>query len=246
MNEAIVKPQKKKRTPKNAANNVHQDFLGEVDMTPRVNRSELSQWFTPPGIAARMARWAAEALPNTLGTRILEPAGGAGALVRAMVDAWPWCANIDVHEIDPVHTLILRRFAEEHCDTDEIVVFEGDFLTAIRRERMYDVALMNPPYEGGLDGLFLEACMTVSNAVVILIRSAALHGSERGRRIWKRCQPGGEWVVTRCAHLIDRPDFEGSGAVKATEGAKSEFSVVQMRRRRDTDPVHVPTLLEWW
>lgn len=239
----------KKRTEKNSASNTRQDFLFGVDMTPRVNRASLSQWFTPEGIALGMARWALELAPKRH-CRILEPSAGSGALTRALFDVFGQAgqdAYVDAHEIDPRWAEQLpagvrtdaRRFFEMH-------VHEGDFRVAKRPDFIYSVSCMNPPYEGGMDGLFLEACMTCSDGIVILIRSAALHGAGRCKAIWRRCQPGGEWVIPRLAKCEDRPDFEGSGAVKATEGAKSEFSVVQMRRRRPSDPVHVPTLLEWW
>lgn len=234
---------------RNVTSDVAQGFLGGIDMTATVNRETLSQWFTAPGLAYRAARWAVELVPWSEDRvfRILEPAAGDGALVRELLG----CVGLengpvlgfDVHEIDPYYVARLRSAFAPHAG---VRVIDGDFLTAVRPPYVYDVVLQNPPYEGGLDGLFLEGSMNIANGVVGIFRTASLQGDARCKRVWRRLRPGGEWVMSRLALLENRPDFIGSGAVDSTGGARSEFCVVQMRRRQPHDPHHVHTALEWW
>ncbi len=245
------KPRRKAKRTRRVTSDASQAFLGDVDMTPTVDRENLSQWFTDPELARRAARWAVELLsidPVSLqrSGSILEPAAGDGALIQALLDVGINLTSdvlVDAHEIDPYY---VERLRKRFDDQKSVYVYQGDFLTAVRPPFIYDVTFQNPPYENGLDGVFLECAMNFSNGVVAILRSAALQGDDRSKRVWRLRQPGGEWVLPRLAYLEKRPDFVGAGVVVPKDGAKADFCVVQLRRRRQSDAHHVPTTLEWW
>lgn len=95
------------------------------------HRKALGQFFTPPRLAALMADWVAGAAPAT----ILDPAMGAGVLVRAARARCPE-ARVVAYECDGA---ILKA-----ADAAGAQVIEGNFLHAGWEE--YDGVVMNPPY----------------------------------------------------------------------------------------------------
>lgn len=210
--------------------------LPGVDTLPpqRARRGALSQWFTPPWLAQRMARWG-----SPFCGRVLEPSAGSGALVRAWRERVAahraeWEAEhgtqldiadaLDCVEIDPV-------FAEVHG-------FEcADYLTRPAPAERYQLGLCNPPYEGGLDGLFVEKLMSECDRVIVLLRLAALCGADRHERVWS--QIGNGWAMPGLAMLSSRPVFDGPE--EACGSAKSDFVVVKLRRGTGTG-----TFVEWW
>lgn len=214
------------------------------EMAPRIDREALSQWFTPPALAARMAGWCLPVLGA--GMRILEPSAGRGALIegiraRVRLDR-KWrgstcasIAHITAHELDPRHVAYLRGLDDTRVD-----VVEGDYLAAPAPVERYDLAVMNPPYESGNDGRFLEKAMNESDRVIALVRLVALAGQERYRRVWSRVGEGREWVMPGLAILSARPDFGGA------DGAKADFAVVKLRRAELGETYAARTAVEWW
>ena len=204
--------------------------LPGVDVLPPVTGRQraLSQWWTPPELAARVAHLA---LDGTRFASVLEPAAGAGALVDAVLAARPM-ARVTALELDPTWARHLTvAYARE-----PVRVVEGDFLTTTLAP--VDVVCMNPPYESGLDGAFLERAMELAPRVVALLRLNALVGQERHDRVWSRMGRG--WHLDVVAYCARRPVFLAAGAV--TDGAKSDFvavRLVQARGRRKTRT-------EWW
>lgn len=186
----------------------------------------LSQWFTPPRLASAVADWATEDLPER--ARILEPSAGSGRLVSAL-RAHREQALITAVEIDP-------RWAEHLRTTFAgTTVVLGDYLEQAPPSLFYDVTAMNPPYEGGCDGLFLEKAMSESLRVVAVLRTVALNGKGRYERAWSRVHNG--WTVTRLAFCVERPDYGGD------QGAKADFCVVKLSRTYLGERMHQP---EWW
>ena len=202
------------------------------ELAPTIDREALSQWFTPAPLARRMAAWVGfDALRAT--PRILEPSAGRGALIKAIC-VFAGAPHITAHELDPRHATYLREVYGQHNTR----IVEGDYLAAPAPAELYDLALMNPPYEGGLDGRFLEKAMDESERVIALIRLVALSGQERYRRVWSRVGEGLEFGMEGLAILSARPDFGGEGQ------AKSDFAVVKLMRGHG-GPAQ-KTLVEWW
>lgn len=204
-------------------------------MKPRINRDELSQWFTPPDLAARVVRWCGDVRRFD---RILEPSAGCGRLLDAVRDvtAQP---QLVAHELDPAWAATLEQsfFADQRT-----TVVHGDYLAAPAPEARYDLCLSNPPYEGGQDGAFIEKAMDESDRVVAILRLVALAGQERYRRVWSRVGWGREWAMVSVAILVARPDFGGE------HGAQADFCVVKLARRDVASPESFRGLepTEWW
>lgn len=222
------------------------------DLQPRLDRVNLSAWFTPIPLAKRVVGWCG-LMRNV--RRVLEPSAGMGRLVIALREQTE-APHITAHELDPywvdhLQNLVYappgfrtddrgpyRRCAPTDVPVPGLTVVSGDYLVAPAPEVRYDLALMNPPYEGGQDGTFLEKAMAESDRVVAILRLVALAGQERDRRVWSKVGDGREWVMPGLAILSARPDFGG------TEGAKADFCVVKLVRRELFNDDR--TVVEWW
>lgn len=222
------------------------------ELAPRIDRANLSQWFTPIDLAKRVVEWCG--LMRNI-HRVLEPSAGMGRLVMAIRDRGP-TPHITAHELDPSWADHLRnlcypppgfrnddRGPYRACSpSDErppnLAVVEGDYLAAPPPEVRYDLCIQNPPYEGGLDGKFLEKAMAESDRVVAILRLVVLAGQERYRRVWSHVGEGREWVMPGLAILSARPDFGGQ------DGAKADFCVVKLCRRELFNDA--TTSIEWW
>lgn len=192
--------------------------------TPPLDRAKaLSQWFTPRDLAQRIA-YTSVCPRYDEAWRILEPSAGDGALVHAARDASSR-ATVDAYDIDPA-------LCERHGWT------HADYLTNPAPERLYDLALMNPPYEGGLDAAFVGKAMDESTRVVALVRSAFMHGAARHRSIWSRVESG-EWSLVGVSYLVGRPSFLLAGGESGSP--LSDFIVIQLRRGGP-----VTTSVDWW
>lgn len=214
--------------------------LPGIDRTERVtDMTDASQWFTPMAIAHRMVRWCGDIKPDA----ILEPSCGSGNLIAACRERWTY-ATIEAVELDPFYVDKARdRFAEDVRTN----IFGGSFLDAQPIGDSYDLCVMNPPYEDGLDGKFLAAAMDRSKRVVALVRLAALVGQARTEAVWSRCAPGGDFVLRGLALFAGRPRFEAGRAVGDREdggSAKADFCVVKLSRRVEKDDER--TFVEWW
>jgi predicted RNA methylase len=192
------------------------------------DRLKLSQWHTPDPLAQKIVRWSGAARLK----RICEPCAGGGAFLRAL-ESERFRGVVDAIEIDPtwarrISTLIPLPFTQN--------IINADFLTRPAPEERYCANIQNPPYEDGQDGLFLEKAMNESERVIALIRTVALCGANRLERVWGRCNPGGDFIMRKLAHLGSRPDFGGK------HGASVDFSVVFMARRG----VDEESPIEWW
>ncbi len=199
------------------------------EVAPRIDRENLSAWFTPPALARRMVAWCGDV--GRL-DHILEPSAGRGSLVEAIRERSD-APYITAHELDPRSVAWLRNLAFPRVD-----VIEGDYLAAPVPIARYELAVMNPPYEDGQDGAFLEKAMDESDRVVALLRLVALAGQERYRRVWSRVGDGREFTMAGLAILSARPDFGGE------DGAKADFAVVKLTREQVYGGGR--TAVEWW
>lgn len=209
-------------------------LLSHEEMLPpaTLRQQALSQWFTPPAEAKRLVEWCGD----LRGRMVLEPSAGSGRIVEHV------CAGavVHAHEIDP-------RWAE-HLEGREwsarVVVKRGDYLASELLGPRYYVAVMNPPYEGGLDGAFVAKAMDESERVVALVRSAFLHGAARFERVWSRVDSG-EWSLVGIAYLVGRPSF--SAGESESGSPISDFVAIKLARSpgqswRDRGG----TSVEWW
>lgn len=174
----------------------------------------LSQWFTPPEIAREMVRMAAQFLRMRPDACILEPSAGRGNLVRAVLEVNPR-AYIDALDIDP-------RWADELSGLGPNVWAETcDYLDRPAQPQRYQLAITNPPYDGGLEAAHLEKMLAECDRVIALLPARSLHGLERWTRVWSRFRS--EWWLREQVHLIRRPKF-GPG------GGSDEIVLLDMQR----------------
>ena len=190
-----------------------------ADVMPDADRvGLLSQWFTPPLLARKVAEWA-----RLDGLDVLEPSAGGGALVRAAVECG--ARSVQTCEIDPRHAAAIAG-----CRL-------GSFLDARPSDfAPVDLALMNPPYEDGVDGDFLAHALEFAPRVVALIRLNALVGLGRYESVWRSSR------ITRIAFCVRRPPFESD---LATGGAKSDFVVVEYAREDSRYSLCEQTIEHW-
>lgn len=198
---------------------------------PALRAEALSQFFTPPWLAKKMVELAALGPLET----VLEPAGGRGALVRAILDAGVEGVHVTVHEIDP------RMVAELRAIGGNVDVVEGSYLDHAGDRGEYAVCLQNPPYENGLDGKFLAKACAEASTVVALVRANIFYGSTRFRSVWSQYGK----CLTAVRHIVARPDFtEGTPDV---HGAMSDFVVIRLDDLDEAPPGELarPTV-DWW
>lgn len=214
------------------------------ELAPRIDRENLSAWFTPADLAWRVIEWCG---PMRNVRRVLEPSAGSGSLIEPLLDRRP---NVEVvaHELAPNWAAHLRRVYG--ASWRNVNVVEGDYLSAPSPEVRYDLAPMNPPYEGGLDGEFVEKTMCESDRVVAILRLVALVGQARTEEVWSRCSDDGYFALVGLALFSGRPRFEPGRAVgdrEADGSAKTDFCVVKLRRRDQAEIGRsIPTQIEWW
>lgn len=204
---------------------------------PRARQRAASQWFTPDEIADRLVRW----LGSPPGWwRVLEPSAGSGALVRAILAHCP-APTVDAVELDHKWADHLRALEVDPAAT--LNVDCADYLTRPAPEQPYDVAVLNPPYEDGLDGRFIAKAMAESLRVVALVRLATLAGSTRHREVWSQVDSGA-WHLAGVAIFASRPVFIAPGA--ESTGGMTDFVAVKMRRASADLGASSRTSVEWW
>lgn len=227
------------------------DGFGRDERIP-VDRS---QWFTPQPIADRMMRWSGLAPIRT----VLEPSAGSGNLVHSatrsrrpegmceILGSARSNTLVTAYELDPYY---VEKLSHRFAGDAGVDVRQGSYLDAPGPEELFDLGLMNPPFEDGLDGVFLAKAMDECQRIIALVRLVALAGKERAEKVWSRCQPDGDWALRGLAVFSERVDFiagRAIGARKEGESAKADFAVVKLSRRADHERgADVPCFPEWW
>jgi predicted RNA methylase len=212
-------------------------------LPPRAQRqAALSQWFTPPDLARRVVEWCGR---PPLSWRVLEPSAGSGALVEAML-GWECSGSgiitpsqLTAVEIDPAYADHLRAVCAE--DDEPARVECCDYLTRPAPAEPFDLVVMNPPYEGGADSLFVAKAMDESRRVVALVRSAFFYGAARHNRVWSRVESR-DWRLVGVAHLRSRPSFSAGG--EDSGSPLSDFMAIKLSRVACDDVAG--TSVEWW
>lgn len=186
-----------------------------------IARAEASgQYWTPQDLAPRMAHWAA---PRGCW---LEPSCGSGVLVGALLQA----GASSIVAIDTDDEMAL------HCGelSSNVHAFAKDFLE-FTPPANFDGCLMNPPDVKSSGRAHVLRALELCPRVVVLHRTALLHGQKNHALIWSR------HTLARVAHLVRRPSFWGPAHKGQT--AQTDWSVFDILKGKHE---HVSTTVEWW
>lgn len=192
----------------------------------------LSQWFTPTWLARRLVAWGGSMHLE----HVIEPSGGSGELVAALLDSMgdnEEPASVTVFELDPRWASHLRARFEP-----DIEVHEADFLGTHNRLSLdYDVALLNPPYEKQLDVAFLRRSMSLANRCLGIFRLAFLANKGTRATIAERGH------VLRRVAMLGRVRFDGDGNTSPV----SDFIALDTSRAKPGEtPGTEGAVIEWW
>lgn len=190
-----------------------------ADPEARVRAS--SAWYTPPDVAARLAGLSSIAARRQW--HVLEPSAGHGALIEPMIGAYT-PARITAVDADAKSC---ERLADCYARMPLVTVERCDYLSRPAPAEPYDLAVLNPPYEGGQDSASVAKCMDESLRVVALLRLAMLESQRAHERVWSRVESG-EWRLLELHPFITRPVFLAGG--EATGGGKTAFMAIKMSR----------------
>jgi predicted RNA methylase len=165
-------------------------------------KPELSQWFTPPDLAERIAEWATSVLAN--GTqRVLEPSCGRGALVLPLLRARCSVVGIDIDSANVNHL-------EQHRVLGVCTYWCGDFLE-FRPHSVspFDMVVMNPPFEDGAAEAHVLHALKFAPRVVAHVPLTTLEGKKRREGLWS------EAYLKRVAICSSRPKYGAAGGATA-------------------------------
>ncbi len=185
-----------------------------------------SQYFTPRSLADRIVTWARV----SPGMRVLEPSAGSGNIVRALVDAGCFVTAIEKDE-RIAGALSIEFFGPAPA----VNVVHDDFLSVRAGVGVHDLAVMNPPLNGGAGPEHVARALLFASRVVSVLRLGDLAGQSHKAVLWDRC------VLSRLAVFSRRPSWAGEAA--DMYGAKSDFCVVAVNRK-GVGPVMAE--IEWW
>jgi predicted RNA methylase len=202
----------------------------QIELIEGTNRNhELSQFFTPPKLAAKLVEWAGIADPNrgpySQPYRVLEPSAGNGAIVRPLLAAG---AEVTAVEVDDRYMYELVR-CNEHRPYD---VRRWDFLALSPGIGNFDLVCGNFPFHLDLDGAFTLHALKFAPRVCA-IYPANFFYSETREALWRQVRP------TRVAHIAKRP-WPGATDYVALELRQS--SAYERSYPQWAPPVKV----EWW
>ena len=184
---------------------------------------ELSQWHTEPRLARRVWRWANRyQQPRS----VLEPACGHGALVKPILEEPFACTNVVLVDIDPRCTSVCEELVVRAKRTG--ARWDVECMNFLERRQsqhardLYDLVLMNPPYEEGRAEEFIMHALAVSERVVGIFKASIHHGLSRFRMLWSSAR------ATREVKLALRPSF-GIGE-SGTKSGETDFVVLEIKR----------------
>lgn len=200
-------------------------------------RRDLSQFYTPPHLAARLIDWARERAPWP--KRVLEPSAGRGALVCQHMMLSSGASEIVAYEVDPENVTHLRDDAAKYTPffpSLTITVRDRDFLADpdVLLER-FELCVKNPPFEDNQDIAFMARACQVSDVVCGIYPARIVHSSGRAEH-WR-------WHdIVREAILTERPQFGGE------HSPMTDFVVLDVVRRQYArkQGEATATQVEWW
>lgn len=186
-------------------------------------KPELSQWFTPPDLAQRIVTWALAPWyeQSRRWLRVLEPSAGRGALAIPLSKL---VSEVLCYEIDPQNAEWLTSRVTTIC-CDFLAMPEGI-------DVKYDMAVMNPPFEGGQTEKHIMHALKFADRVVCHCPLTTLAGQARGENLWSKVH------LHRLAICSSRPSYGGKGG--ATDMCTVDVTLLDHREKRDATDV------EWW
>jgi hypothetical protein len=188
---------------------------------------KLSQWYTSPELAERIVEWALRPwLVNKQELRVLEPSAGRGALAVQLRDR---VRNVTCVEIDRDNALQLFRHGLD--------VYEENFLD-LEPDTPFDLAVMNPPFEGGQTERHVLHALKFAPRVVCHCPLTTLAGQDRCKGLWSQA------YLKRLVIHASRPKYSGS-----LEGGKTDMCTIDVVRRPELHPLRVASggvEIEWW
>lgn len=177
----------------------------------------LGQWDTDPVLARALVRWAGVGVSAF---RVLEPSAGIGNVAvecaRALLAADPApglsplsadarlsCVELDAARADVLRERLMRL---EQSDPRPLPwdVTGADFLSLSPPDRLFQLAIGNPPFEGNGEVIHLEHAARFAARVCFVVRLESLGSSVRVPR-WSMLR------LERLAVLHPRPPFGGAG-----------------------------------
>lgn len=196
------------------------DFQLVNPENPDLCDASKSQWYLDHALAERIAVWAQSNWPYPKRLCVLEPSAGRGALampLRALFGEVVCC------DIDSQNAEYLKRCGFE--------VHEGDFLKWWP-DRRFDLAVANPPFEGGQTEEHILHALKHCDRVVCHCPLTTLAGQERRAGLWSQVS------LTRMVIHSSRPKYSGS----KTGGQTDMMTIEVVPELQDG----VRTYIEWW
>jgi predicted RNA methylase len=185
-------------------------------------RAEWSQWYTPPWLATQLWEWASRG-GRPVGS-VIEPSSGEGALIVPILAEPRGCKAITCVDIDPINVRRLAKVCRERQVPAGLVItaHHGDFMCGKSAVdgAMFDLCLMNPPYENGQAEDFILHALTMARRVCGIFKASILHGQERYATLWEHAQ------TTREVRLKKRPSFGKSS--RGTKSPKNDYVALEI------------------
>lgn len=187
----------------------------------------LSQWYTPPELAVRIVEWALAVYPSPMwasaNIQALEPSAGRGALAIPLRQR---VRTVGCIELDKDNATYLASLGFGVLHTDFLKF--GPYSTGPR----YDIAVMNPPFEGGQTERHVLHALGFARRVVCHCPLTTLSGQARYTSLWERVN------LHRLAICSTRPKY-GEG------GGKTDMCTIDVTLK-DGEPYIDGTDVEWW
>ena len=217
----------------------------QIELIEGTNRNvSLSQYFTPPDLAAKVVEWACEyrggyRKANGEPMRVLEPSAGNGALVRPLVAAG---AHVEAVELDVRYMSDIAK-ALGHGKREHRMHVPCNFLElpayTLHSGTHFDLCVMNPPYEDGKDVAFILHALEFAPRVVGIFQAGIEYGVDRYDDLWSVVRP------TRILKLKRRWFKSQDG-----KGGLTNYVVLELMRRSPltAERAGIPDrpTLEWW
>ena len=193
----------------------------------------LSQLFTPVDLAARIWEWSGAARASRP-LRVLEPSCGSGNLIAGMLEAGVTPGHLLALDIDPrMVAFTVARFEATGLRFGARCVdfLERDWELPAHR---FDLAVMNPPYEGNQATAFCARALELCDRVIAILLADCFYTAGR-LQFWR------EHAVHRRVNLSFRPKF-------GAEGGQINSVVLELRKRRHVLELGEPQTVheEWW
>jgi hypothetical protein len=186
---------------------------------------KLSQYYTQRVEALRIAAFALKCVPDA--RTVLEPSAGKGALVATLLELCHelqiTCVDIDVGNA----THLLTHYPN-------VLVCRGDFLQ-FGTSQLFDVAVMNPPFENGSVAAHVGHALKVARNVICHCPLTTLAGQERREKLWSACE------LRNLAVCSTRPKY-------LDDGGKTDMCTIHVTPTEQLrDPsIWLPISVEMW